>query len=86
MSDPSAFGLLPQSDALAEASPDSLSELLSRDPQGWSRVDRDRVVRDLRAQRAKWEAAEAAGAKAPKAVKVSDRTLTAKRNAEDLGL
>ena len=80
------LGLLPQSTALAEASSDSLSELLSRDPQGWSRIDLDRVVKDLRAQRLKWEAAEAAGVKTPKAVKLSDRTLTATRNAEDLGL
>lgn len=84
MTDPT--GALPQSDALAEANPNSLSELLSRDPQGFSRVDRDKAVAALRAQRAKWEAAEAAGVKVPKAVKLSERTLTAKRNAEDLGL
>lgn len=86
MTDQSASGLLPQSDALAEADPYSLGELFSRDPHSFSRVDRDKAVVALRIQRAKWEAAEAAGVKVPKAVKLSERTLTAKRNAEDLGL
>lgn len=55
------MGEIPQSNALAEASPESLGELLSRDPFGYSRQDRDRVVADLRAMRAKWAAAEAVG-------------------------
>lgn len=54
-------GMIPQSNALAEASPESLGELLTRDPFGYSRQDRDRVVADLRAMRAKWALAEATG-------------------------
>ena len=59
---------LPLSPALAEASPDSLTELFSRDPEGYQAQDLDRVIEALRAQRARWAAAEAQGAsRAPKA-------------------
>lgn len=78
---------IPQSQALAEASSDSLAELLSRDPEGYSRQDRAQVVAALRAQRVRWEAAEAAapakrGPSGPKATLAS--TTSAK--ADDLGL
>lgn len=54
---------LPTSDALVEAGAgaESLTELLSRDPEGYQRQDRDRIVEALRAARVKWQAAEAAG-------------------------
>lgn len=52
---------IPQSSALLEASPDSLSELLSRDPEGYQGQDLDRIIEALRAVRVKWQAAEAAG-------------------------
>lgn len=82
-----APGTIPQSDALAEATTDSLTELLSRDPFEMTRQDRNLIVAALRAQRKKWEAAEAEGAK-PKSKKVAEaaKSLIAKVNAEDLGL
>lgn len=54
-------GTIPQSSALSEASSESLGELLTRDPFGFTRQDRDRVVADLRVMRAKWALAEATG-------------------------
>jgi len=75
---------LPQSSALGEASADSLTELLGRDPEGYSRQDRDRVIAALRDQRVKWEAAERAGPK-PRA-KAGTASLETSAKAEDLGL
>ena len=56
-----SVGLLPISPALAEASSDSLTELFSRDPQGFSQRDRDRLIEELRAQRVRLKALEDAG-------------------------
>lgn len=57
-------GIIPQSRALAEASPESLAELLSRDPEGYTRQNRNTIVQVMREQRVRWEATEAAeGAK-----------------------
>lgn len=86
MSDPNAPGGLPASTALAEASPDSIVELLSRDPEGLQAQDRRRIIEALREQRVRWEAAQAAGAKpkATKAVSLVGRKIGA--SAEDLGL
>jgi hypothetical protein len=64
-------GALPRSTALAEASPDSLGELFSRDPFSYTQLDRQRIVVELRAQRARWQAAEDAGRKAPRAQKAA---------------
>lgn len=50
-------GEIPQSPALSEATPDSLAELMSRDPEGFSQQDLARVVAALRAQRARQELA-----------------------------
>jgi hypothetical protein len=61
MSDTS--GEIPQSNALSEASAESLGELLTRDPFGFTRQDRDRVVADLRVMRAKWALSESMGTK-----------------------
>lgn len=85
-SDGEQNGLIPQSDALAEALPDSLSELFSRDPFGYSDKDLDRIIDVLRVQRAKWVEAESSVVKprAPKATKVAN--LVAKVNADDMGL
>ena len=86
------MGEIPQSTALVEASAESLDQLLSRDPFLYSRLDRDKVVAELRLNRerfAKAEAEVASGArktvstrpkKADLAVTVSDA------NVEDLGL
>ena len=80
-------GELPQSTALAEAGSDSLTEVMSRDPEGYSRQDRDRIVEALRAQRTRLAAADAAGPKraAPGTAKVPlSKTTTA--SAEDMEL
>lgn len=85
---PAAAGQIPQSDALKEASLDSLSELFSRDPEGYSKQDLAQVVLAMRAQRDRLaQAAEEKPAKAPrgsgpKAV----ATLQSKVGAGDLGL
>lgn len=44
-------GEIPQSAALAEATVDSLGELMSRDPEGYSKQDLERVVAAMREQR-----------------------------------
>lgn len=78
-------GTIPQSSALSEASPDSLTELLSRDPEGYTRQDLDRIISLMREQRVRWEATEAAGPrKAPKAASKLTSTVTA--SLDDLGL
>ena len=81
-------GLIPHSEALAEATTDSLSELLSRDPFKFTTADRTRVIAALREQRAAWEKAEAEGKSAPKARKVAEaaKTLISSASADDLGL
>lgn len=58
------IGEIPQSSALSEASPESLSELMSRDPLSYSKQDIQTVVARLREQRAKWIQAEFEGAPA----------------------
>jgi hypothetical protein len=63
------MALLPTSNALAEASPDSLSELFSRDPEQCTPEDDDKIILVLREQRARYMAAEASGARAPRLVK-----------------
>jgi hypothetical protein len=68
-------GEIPQSTALAEADPNSLGELMSRDPEGYQRQDRDRIIAALRADRERRaQAAETAAAKGgkPKALKLSE--------------
>jgi hypothetical protein len=83
---------IPQSTALTEAQTDSLAELLSRDPEGYSDHDLTRVIAAFREQRTKWEAADAQAkadspAKKKSAVKAEDMLQkTATINAEDLGL
>lgn len=59
MSDTPA-GALPQSNALAEATPTSVAELMSKSPP-YTPEDRKRIVAELREQRARWVKAEAAG-------------------------
>lgn len=76
-----AEGEIPQSSALAEADPFSLSELMSRDPEGYKRQDRDRIIQALRENRARCEAAEKAascgeGKRGPRAMKITDGPVT----------
>lgn len=82
-------GEIPQSNALSEASPDSLSELFSRDPEHYGDQDIDRVIAEMRTQRTRHELAEAAGkpirntkAKSP----TSNTKLTTNHSADDMGL
>ena len=77
---------IPQSNALVEATPDSLAELLSRDPEGYSKQDRGRIIEALRAQRIKWQESEASGPKPRRASATVALTSTATSTAEDLGL
>ena len=82
-----AFGTIPQSPALGEASPDSLAELFARDPSGYAEQDWTRVITEMRAQRKRWQEAEASGrrpsaARAPKAKPVQVEVASA----ADLGL
>jgi len=74
----------PSLNPLAEAKSDSLEELFSRDPMGFTTQDLDRVIMEFRRQREKWTLAEAKGAKAPKQPKAAEgkKTLTL----DDLGL
>lgn len=80
-----ASGQLPQSNALGEAQADGLAEFMSRDPEGYSQQDMDRLIEALRGQRQRQQAAEAAGAKRPPK---GDKGLLTKSpaSAEDLGL
>lgn len=81
-------GELPQSNALAEASPESLAELLSRDPEGYQQQDLARIVAWLREQRERWAKTEAE-AKAnpkPKGRSVSVKSLVGAQTTEELGL
>jgi len=88
--EPGLSGQIPQSQLLAEASEDSLSELFSRDPEGFTRQDRDQIVKALRAQRARFELAEAEGKKAPRQPKAAaaakPTSSTTSLDLEDLGL
>jgi hypothetical protein len=84
MTNPSPFGQLPQSSALAEASPDSVSILMDKDPEQYTRQDRDRIVKLLRANRERLAAAEAAGPTRKVAQAKVGTTVVEKP--EDLGL
>jgi hypothetical protein len=77
----------PQSQALAEASIESLSDLFSRDPEGLTKIEFSRIIENLRVARVSWEAAEKAG-QTPKAKKVSEagRTLLATKTPDALDL
>lgn len=53
------FGQIPQSSALSEASPESLSDLMSKDPEGYQQQDIKKIVAELRGMRERWAKAEA---------------------------
>ena len=79
---------LPQSTALSEASPDSLTELFSRDPEGYSKQDRVRIISAFREQRVKWQASEEAAPSRTRSAgaKADPKTLLSQHSADDLGL
>lgn len=83
-----AAGVLPLSPALKEAQADSLSELFSRDPEGFQRQDRDQIVKALRAQRERLRAAELAGGgslRKTAGAKVAGGPSASTASSEDLG-
>lgn len=51
-------GEIPQSSALGEAQVESLTELMSRDPEHYTKQDRMRVIATQREARARWEQME----------------------------
>lgn len=63
---------LPSSNAISEATPDSLSELFSRDPEHFQDQDIDKIIATLRDQRARYQLAESTGAKVPKPIKAPE--------------
>lgn len=75
-----ASGMIPHSDALAEAGQgtESLSLLMSRNPSELSASDFDRMVEEIQAQRAKWDEAERLGLTRKRPV------LKTRMNSEDL--
>lgn len=84
-------GLLPQSNALAEASPESLTDLMSRDPQGYAKLDRDRITEFYRAQRKRFAEADQEAAATGKRVALprspkAPLPSVSDANPEDLGL
>lgn len=89
---PAAIGQLPISNALAEASPDSLTELFSRDPESYGERDISAIVAAMRVQRARFAQAEAEGKPAPRAAKSPKpaidlkKSTTSHKSLDDLGL
>ena len=82
-------GEIPQSNALAEAQVDSISELFSRDPEMLKpgSPDLTRIIVALREQRVKWATLEAEGkTRGQKAKTATPKTLLAGTNAEELDL
>lgn len=77
-------GTIPSSDALLEASPTSITDYLSKDPFEMTDGDRKAIVQNLREQRKRWEAAEAAG-RSPKTPKAA-KSLATDKSLGDLGL
>lgn len=72
---------------LVEVSPDSLDELMARDPLDLTKSDLETIVAALREQRKIWRVAEAAGAKkAPKSKGASPNITFKDLKIEDLEL
>ena len=77
----------PKITPLAEAAPESLDELFSRDPLKLQQQDIRNIINQLRDQRARWRAAEASGAtRAPKLKSTSPKKAVGTSSLEDLGL
>lgn len=88
MTQPTGEATIPQSTALAEASSDSLSELLSRDPEGYQQQDIVRVIEVMRQQRARFAQVEAETPSRQTKPKASSKaaSLIAQVTAKDLDL
>ena len=78
-----SIGTIPTSDALAEASLDSLQDLMARDPESYQQQHLDQVIGEIRKLRTRLEAAEVAGVK-PRSVRVAKPT--APINPTDFGI
>lgn len=78
-----SVGLLPQSTALLTVTPDTLSELLSRDPEGFTEQDDRRVIEALRAHRERLSKAASEG---KSKTKVAIANPSEAFRIEDLGL
>lgn len=66
---------------------DSIDELFSRDPEGYSTQDLDTIITSLLKQREIWRAASAAGAKrAPASPKAKGPAKPSVNDLSDLGL
>lgn len=69
---------IPQSDALQEASQETLSDLLSRDPESYSKSDITKIVSELVSASKKWLQQDLSGEakpkrkSAPKALEISN--------------
>lgn len=81
-------GVIPQSQALAEASPDSISELFSRDPEKLTEVDLGKLVLELRAQRERHKITElTAPVEGPRGrAKAISKTLITTASSKDMDL
>lgn len=81
----SEIGQIPQSTALSEADPGSLTELMSRDPEGLSAQDRSQIIRHLREDRERREKAASEPGAAPRQRK-APAVATVPIDPEALGL
>jgi hypothetical protein len=84
---------IPLSPALAEALPESLDQIMSKDPQGYSDQDISRIITELRSHRERLANLAASGPapRAPVSAKIKidlSRKITAETAAEldDLGI
>jgi hypothetical protein len=68
---------LPLSNAIAEASPESIAELFSRDPEGYAQQDISRIIAELRTARERWAKAEAEKGIGGTRAKPSPKTIPA---------
>jgi len=76
--------VIPQSIALSEAIPGSLSELFSRDPEGYQKKDLDQIIQYLREQRERMELAEKPKPKGSKTPTQAPLTIPGKLEDFDL--
>lgn len=84
---PTQASALPSISPLAEAVPESLDDLFSKDPLQLTVSDRALIVASLREARVRWDLAEASGKRsAPKLKATPKAAADPKINLEDLGL
>ena len=56
---------IPQSDQLSIPQVESLSELLSRDPETYTENDLEKIIKEYREQRKRWDSVQESKAKTP---------------------